>query len=126
MNLRLAQDVTKARLELEKMMGKMFDKEFSGLAPGTTFLKDDEFVRWYESQINGIPGPPQVDPNTGMQMPGWKSPPRPNFEQMLALAGEDGHEVLYRYSKLMGRHEQMKEYVMVVNWMAEQQRKKAG
>lgn len=130
MNLNLAQEIAKARKEIADQFRPMFEAEFAGLAPGTTYLKDDEFMRWYESEIQGIPLP--VDELTGqpvmdeLGMQAWKKPPRPNFEQLLALSGEDGKEILYRYSKLTGRHEQMKAFVQVVNMMAKQQQKKAG
>lgn len=109
-NLHLAEDIVEERQSLEKAFGKMFDDEFAGLAPGTRYLHDPEFYSWFETERNGIPLGP--DPMTGQAM--WKKEPRPNFEQMLALAGSEGHEILRRYGRITGREEQTAAFIKLV------------
>lgn len=110
-NLQLSTEIVDARKGIEKTFAEMFDKEFAGLAPGTRYLKDPDFVRWFESERDGVPGPPQVDPATGQQMPGWKKPPRPNLEQVMALGDESARRDLRRYGRLTGREAAMDVFI---------------
>lgn len=121
-NLQLSTEIVDARKGIEKTFAEMFDKEFAGLAPGTRYLKDPEFIRWFESERDGVPGPPTVDPTTGQQIPGWKKPPRPNFEQVMALGDESARSDLRRYGRLTGREDAINLFIEVCRAQAKANR----
>ena len=120
--LDMGRRIFEERQSIEKEFKTLYDEEFKGMAPGTRNPNDSEFLAYFEAQLQGIPGQPQVDPLTGMMMPTWESPPRPNMIQLLALA-EDGPQELRRYGRLKGKEVEMEILISMFQRMAAEGRK---
>ena len=65
---------------------------------------------------------PEIDPATGQQIPGWKKPPRPNFEQVMALGDESARSDLRRYGRLTGREDAINLFIEVCRAQAKANR----